>query len=824
MTLSRGPYMWGARRLHGARTQRYNRTMGRLRVAALALLLALPAATARAEDRTFEAGSLIIPMDLAYQDSGMFQSYGLLFALLRQGIQVSWVIDPDKTWHDAPCDTGGDLCAWDCAEEGSGVKCAYPTASPDFFASTTVLWDSDGVLSPGENVASHGYRGGPFVIDAADKDAAIAIVDAWNDPAEWAANPFAQRTVFQVVSVHEATASFTGFVRRHMVAAPTIAVFSDGNEDIATGYLRAAGIPQSNGTEFPAGKCGASDCGPGTNNPDMLTVPSIMGDMGTCDAVNNDHKNGSLFTDDGLPAYCQIMSMHWGVNDREDVKCDGGACPATQAECSGETFTYHGHEVVAEVRKFLLYPVHFFAECQAVNAYENTTPNPDWPYLDDDARDGHFLTTTGMPPACPGGTCTDGDFECITDGCDGVDCCLPKDNKELGAGFLIADQPDEATLKILHPEVAYNQLDGAYGTVGGSEPAYNLSDYLGTEYKNGREVTFITGPDGPGDHDVWMTGFVDGECDIIEDDDVGIPMPGECNTGKVSYLGGHKYDVSLPLSANPDSQGTRMFLNALFEADCVTSIGQPDITLDLQGDLVLGAQTVPAAGDFITSYTNNGRGLALDALMAQVLPQGVTVVAVGEGGAETAGGIEWTIGSISPNPPIAGDPPNAGSRTSTLQFPDFGEYEIELQLEYRVGLSVLQAPSRTITVRVALDSDGDGVPDDDDSDPDNPNACSDVDDDTCDDCANGSFDPSNDGPDADGDGICDAGEDGGAEGDGGGCGCRTSPASGTAPVVAGLLFGLILIVTRRRGGRASRSRPRRGGPCRGFSRRGSGRR
>jgi hypothetical protein len=178
------------------------------------------------------------------------------------------------------------------------------------------------------------------------------------------------------VTVHEATAGFVAPIRKEMVAAPTIAVFSDGNENIATRYLRSAGIPQSDGSEFPDAKCGAANCGPGTANPDMLTVPSIMGDMGTCDAPNYDHKNGALFTSDGLPAYCQIMSMHWDVDDRETVQCNGGNCPATQAECAGEAITYHGHEVVAEVRAFLNYPVHFFAECQAVNAYENTTPNP----------------------------------------------------------------------------------------------------------------------------------------------------------------------------------------------------------------------------------------------------------------------------------------------------------------------------------------------------------------------------------------------------------------------------------------------------------------
>ena len=101
------------------------------------------------------------------------------------------------------------------------------------------------------------------------------------------------------------------------------------------------------------------------------------------------------FTSDGVPAYCQIMSMHWGVNDRETVECEGGDCGADQASCGGKAITYHGHEVVAEVRAFLEFPVHFFAECQAVNAYENTVPNPAWPYLDDAGRMGHYLTTTG---------------------------------------------------------------------------------------------------------------------------------------------------------------------------------------------------------------------------------------------------------------------------------------------------------------------------------------------------------------------------------------------------------------------------------------------
>lgn len=514
------------------------------------------------------AGALIIPMDLAYQSTGMFQAYGLIYQLLRHDIRVHWMIDPTKTWHAAPCDTPGDTCAWDCAIEGSGVKCPYPTASPDFFATTKVIWDDRGGVARDTLLGRHGYRGGPFVIDASKRDAALAIIDAWNDPATWAANPWAMRSVFHVVTVHEATEAFTATVSKTMVAAPTIAVFADGNEPIATAYLRAAGIPQSNGAEFPDGRCGDADCGPGTSNPDMLLEEQIMGDLGTCDAPNTNHRNGALFDAAGMPRYCQIMSMHWNVNDRERVECEGG-CPATQAECTGQRFTYNGHEVVAEVRAFLGFATHFFAQCQAVNAYENLVPNPAWPFLDDAGREGHFLTTTGTPPLCPTNSCTNADYECVQGACNGQACCLPKPATwQNMPGYEVAEQPATNTVKLLRPDVPYNQLDGAFGTTGGSEPAYNLSTYLGTTYKNNRQVTLLTGPNGPGDQDIWMSGYLDGCNDII------LGPNGQRSTpcaGKISYLGGHQYSTNVPVSSGSQSQGTRLFLNALFEADCVTS-------------------------------------------------------------------------------------------------------------------------------------------------------------------------------------------------------------------------------------------------------------
>lgn len=762
----------------------------------LLVFATVPLSGASAEERSFPAGSLIVPMDLAYQSQGMEQAYGLLFQLLRQGVPVDWVIDPDKIWHAARCDAAGDECAWDCAEEGSGVKCPYPTASPDFYAAAEVVWDDRGDVAPGTVIANHGYRGGPFVVDAAQRDVALAIIEAWNDPSRWDDEPWAARSTFAVVTVHEATAPFTGYVKKRMLAAPTIAVFADGNEDIATAYLRAAGIKQSSGDEFPAGKCSAGACGPGTANPDLLTVPSIMGDMGTCDAPNADHRNGALFTEDGLPAYCQIMSMHWDVGARERVECGGGACPATPEECAGQPFTYHGHEVVAEVRSFLQYPTHFFAECQAVNAYENTTPNPAWPYLDDEGRDGHFLTTVGSPPPCPCNPGPDeGTFECVTDGCGpGMDCCLPKSDKEKGAGFLIASSP--SPFQVLRPDAPYMQFDGVFSPQGGSEPAYNLSTYLGSEYENGRDVTFITAEDGPGKQDVWMTGYLDGECDLDDGPIVAShPAPAESSCGgKVSYLGGHSY---------VGNAGQRLFLNALFEADCVTAAGQPALSVSLSGDLVVAASSLPVEVDYGAGYANDGHGLALDVeLRALVAGEGVEMVAAVGSSSLASDGATWDIGSVSGLAVQAGDPPSSGSRSSTLRFTEFGTVDVTLELGYRVGLSALEAPPQTYTIRVLLDGDGDGVPDEEDREPGNPNACGDSDQDGCDDCSSGTFDPANDGPDGDGDGLCDAGDGGGGagaeDGDGSGCGCRTGSSDGAPLLLAAVALAILSGRRRRR--------------------------
>ncbi|MDB4934600.1 MAG: uncharacterized protein JWP87_1572 [Labilithrix sp.] len=248
--------------------------------------------------RGFGAGSLVVPMDTTYQNAGTLQAFGLVYALLRAGVPVHWAIKAGKA-------------------EGAS----------DFTASATDR-------KTGAVVTNYAYRGGPFVIDAADRAAALPIVDAW----------LATKTT----AVHDTTAAFNADIRKSLAAAPRIAVFVDGNEVIAFRYLNAAGIPDSTGKAWPAAKANAYP-----TYPDVLQPAAIRG------PVVGGKPDGALLRSDGTPAYCQVTSMHY-------------ASPADE-------------EVVREVRAWLdSGPLtHAFMECHATTTFEN-------------AANGRFLTTNGL--------------------------------------------------------------------------------------------------------------------------------------------------------------------------------------------------------------------------------------------------------------------------------------------------------------------------------------------------------------------------------------------------------------------------------------------
>ncbi|MCY1004759.1 hypothetical protein OV079_04060 [Nannocystis pusilla] len=213
------------------------------------MALALTPVPASAAD--FAAGSLVIPMDTDYQDLGMLRAYGLVYELLRQGVPVHWAI-----------------------------KAGKGPAEADFTASATDV-------ASGAAIADHGYRGGPWVIDAVDAAGALPIIEAWQQD-----NPD--------VAVHEASEGFSSDVATTLVVAPTIAMMADGNQKIARKYMMAAGIPDSVG-----------DYGWPDTSPDMLDPSELSG------PTEDNHRDGALFDAEGDPVYCQFMSMHWGVKDAQ---------------------------------------------------------------------------------------------------------------------------------------------------------------------------------------------------------------------------------------------------------------------------------------------------------------------------------------------------------------------------------------------------------------------------------------------------------------------------------------------------------------------------
>ena len=507
------------------------------------------AGEARAD--TFAQGSLIVPMDTTYQDNGMLRAFGLVYELLRNGVHVQWVIRPGKA-H-----LGVDFTASAVDHQTRAV------------------------------VASHGYRGGPWVIDSSDAAKAIPIIDAWQQ-----ANP--------AVAVHEVTAPFWGDVARYLVVAPTIAMHQDGNEKIARGYLQAAGIPDSTlDPTWPA------------TSPDMLTPAEVAGPTTT------NHHDGKLFDADGDPVYCQFMSMHWGVNE---------------AAASPET--------VLEVREYLKHPVHFFAECQAVNAFEGGPP---------DGGRGNFLTTQGFQWPAP---------------------AQPK------------------TYDFYNDSSPFAQLDGAFQSVGGSEPAYSLP--AGGAYKSGGVVMITKSGTPEGDSDVWMTGFLDGACP---------PDREGCanNYGKVSYLGGHQYSTSLPISKNPQTQGTRLFLNSLFEAPCATDSGQPSIDVTNVAPGTTGDPTVT----FTLYYANWGSGIAISGVLSDPLPSGATFVSASAGYVLTGNTVSWNVGNLGSF--------ESGQVTVTVRLSGFGTYSTTAHLAYKVGLNSFVANSNTTNTTYDTDNDGDGI-------------------------------------------------------------------------------------------------------------------
>jgi OmpA-OmpF porin, OOP family len=259
-----------------------------------------------ASRHTFQAGTMIIPVDRGAQDLDELPAYGLAYELLRNNVPVHWAIKSDKTDR-----TGRGV---DVTVEGSAMLDDLKTRAA--------------ITLPAE------YRGGPFLIDAADRLAAMPIVDAW-------------RLSHPVTVVHTVTAgSFTADIAKTLTAAPRMAVLNDGNQQIAYAAFKAAGILDSKGADWSDG------------SPDVLTQEDVA------NHTMSMYVDGGLWNADGSPKYCHLISMHY------NVATDQASKDLAQ-------------QVVDEVKDWLQYTPDnsAFMQCAAVDVFENR---------------GHFLTANGL--------------------------------------------------------------------------------------------------------------------------------------------------------------------------------------------------------------------------------------------------------------------------------------------------------------------------------------------------------------------------------------------------------------------------------------------
>jgi uncharacterized repeat protein (TIGR01451 family) len=476
---------------------------------------------------SFAVGSLVIPMDTTYQDNGTLKAFGLVYKLLSNNVPVNWAIL-----------TGKAAGAADFTASGKDVQ-------------------------TGATITSHPYRGGPFIIDSADRTAALPIITAW------------QAT--NVTVVHDMTAAFSADVRRTLVAAPRIAVFVDGNEIIAFTYLNAAGIPDSTGKAWPVVTATTYP-----TYPDILTEAQVRG------PATGGAADGVLLRTDGTPNWCQLTSMHY-------------ATPANT-------------EAVREVRAWLNSgpSTHAFMECNAALAFESDL-------------NGHFLTTNGIAD-------------------DGVN-------------------PTPLTDRV--PDSPFAQFDGTVASVFGLVDSIGLA--AGSTFRS-PDVTLINLSTAPLTQRImWITGYLDGVT----------------TKGKVSYLAGHQYTTTLPISTNPTTNGTRLFLNSLFESDCALSTGSPVVTLTKSAPAILSGTSLT----FTLAYANTGTGVADSAVVTDAVPAGTTFVSATGGGTFAAGTVTWNLGNLKPTA--------SGSVTFTVTVPTNGTYTNSAKLTYKVSLTTKTVNSNT---------------------------------------------------------------------------------------------------------------------------------
>ncbi len=507
----------------------------------LVLLTVLFAAReASALQTTFEAGSLIIPMDNGPADgqTNPLRAYGLVYELLRAGVPVHWAINPAKS-------PNGD----------------------DFVIAPATPWLED--LRTGDEIASHDYRGGPFIVADTDAAAALPIMEAWQA---------GEAALVNKTAVHVLTSGSLDMIEiaRRLVAAPRIAILKDGNETTAFNDLNAAGIRDASGGAWSA------------SSPDQLTEAEVVGLTTT-----SDEDGALLHLPSGVPRYCHFIAMHYDLSATTQATVD---------------------EVGREVRSWLdRGPLTgAFMQCDAAEVFENSAG-------------GDYLTVSGIAD-------------------DGA-------------------APASSTIRVpSHPLV---QVDGAFSADIGSFAALRA---VGDTFNTSAQILVNETSAVLTRRIVLLAGRLDGD-----------PL-----TGKVTYLAGHDYSTQLPIATNPQTNGVRMLLNAIFDADCAVTENPDDVLLSKSGPTVISGSSIT----YTIGYSNDGSLPLENVTLVDTLPPGTSFVAASDGGTEASGVVTWQL------PALAGGA--SGSRTLTVSVAADGDYTNAAELRFS-GQTVRTVVSNAVT-------------------------------------------------------------------------------------------------------------------------------
>jgi uncharacterized repeat protein (TIGR01451 family) len=190
------------------------------------------------------------------------------------------------------------------------------------------------------------------------------------------------------------------------------------------------------------------------------------------------------------------------------------------------------------------------------------------------------------------------------------------------------------------PSSPLTQLDGTLEVDSGAVDSFKANASGGSDYKTGVTTLINESTSNLLQRITMLTGRLDGQS----------------VNGQVTYLGGHDYSLDVPITSNPQTNGIRLFLNALFKSDCATSVGE-DVSITKTAPATTDQNEIPYTITLQNPLT--AIAPAENVVVRDTIPAGTTYVAGSGSPAPTsiAGGVlTWNL------------PPLAPGATTTITF------------------------------------------------------------------------------------------------------------------------------------------------------------